>query len=83
MIHQSVGTAEVDRIGEDLLSRLASGPTVTIGLAKQAIRSGQHATLEQTMTQELYNLELACRTTDFKEGLAAFRERRAPNFHGR
>ena len=35
------------------------------------------------MTQELDNLELTCRTTDFKEGLAAFRERRAPDFNGR
>ena len=26
------------------------------------------------MTQELFNVELSCRTTDFKEGLAAFRE---------
>jgi 2-(1,2-epoxy-1,2-dihydrophenyl)acetyl-CoA isomerase len=83
MIHQSVDHAEVDRLTEDLLDRLASGPTVAIGMAKQAIRSGQHATLEQTMTQELYNLELTCRTTDFKEGLTAFRERREPDFNGR
>ena len=66
-----------------LLTRLASGPTVAIGLAKQAIHYGQHATLPQTMNQELFNLELSCRTTDFKEGLAAFRERRTPEFHGR
>jgi len=83
LIHQSVDNAELDRVGEALLGRLASGPTVAIGMAKQAIRAGQHATLEQTMTQELYNLELTCRTTDFKEGLAAFRERRAPDFNGR
>ena len=35
------------------------------------------------MTQELYNLELSCRTGDFKEGLEAFRQRRAPKFEGR
>ncbi len=28
------------------------------------------------MTQELFNLELSCRTGDFKEGLEAFRQRR-------
>lgn len=83
MIHQAAGARDVDRLTEDLLAQLASGPTVAIGLAKQAIRSGQHATLEQAMTQELYSLELACRTKDFKEGLAAFRERRAPDFTGR
>jgi 2-(1,2-epoxy-1,2-dihydrophenyl)acetyl-CoA isomerase len=41
------------------------------------------ATLPQTMNQELFNLELSCRTTDFKEGLSAFRERRTPEFGGR
>jgi 2-(1,2-epoxy-1,2-dihydrophenyl)acetyl-CoA isomerase len=66
-----------------LLDRLASGPTVAIGLAKQAVNYSQHATLNQAMTQELFNIELSCRTSDFKEGLAAFRERRDPDFTGR
>jgi 2-(1,2-epoxy-1,2-dihydrophenyl)acetyl-CoA isomerase len=35
------------------------------------------------MDNELYALELSTRTTDFKEGLAAFRERRDPDFTGR
>src|SRR5258705_374168 len=83
LIHQAVGTAELDDMAEELLARLASGPTVAIGLAKQALSFGQHATLSQSMTQELYNVELACRTNDFKEGLEAFRQRRAPKFQGR
>ena len=83
MIHQSDDPMELDRRTDELLARLASGPTVAIGMAKQAIRTGQYATLEQAMTQELYGVELACRTTDFKEGLAAYRERRTPDFTGR
>ena len=83
LIHSAVGQPELDEAAEDLLARLGSGPTVAIGLAKQAIHYGQHATLPQTMNQELFNLELSCRTTDFKEGLAAFRERRTPEFEGR
>lgn len=83
LIHQAVDATELDDSCEQLLARLAAGPTVALGLTKQAIHYGQHATLSQSMTQELFDLELSCRTKDFKEGLAAFRERRPPQFDGR
>jgi 2-(1,2-epoxy-1,2-dihydrophenyl)acetyl-CoA isomerase len=83
LVHRCVNASELDDVADQLVSRLASGPTVAIGLAKQAINYGQHATLQQAMTQELFNLELSCRTTDFKEGLAAFRDKRTPRFGGR
>jgi 2-(1,2-epoxy-1,2-dihydrophenyl)acetyl-CoA isomerase len=83
LIHRCVEDSELDTTADDLLARLATGPTVALGLAKQTINYAQHATLPQAMTQELLNLELSRRTVDFKEGLAAFRQRRAPDFQGR
>jgi len=83
LVHRCVSAPELDDVSDQLVARLASGPTVAIGLAKQAINHSQHATLGQAMTQELFNLELSCRTTDFKEGLAAFRDKRTPEFGGR
>lgn len=83
LIHQAVGPDNLPGAAEDLLARLASGPTVALGLAKRAIAYGQHATLGQSMAHELSDLELSARSADFKEGLAAFRDRRAPDFQGR
>jgi len=83
LIHQAVSAPELDGTAEELVQRLACGPTVAIGLAKQALSFGQHATLSQSLTQELYNLELSCRTADFKEGLEAFQQRRDTDFRGR
>ncbi|MDT5013060.1 MAG: 2-(1,2-epoxy,2-dihydrophenyl)acetyl-CoA isomerase, partial [Mycobacterium sp.] len=83
LIHRCVTEVQLDATADDLLTRLAAGPTVAIGLTKQAIHSAQNATLSQAMSQELFNVELSSRTGDFKEGLTAFRERRSPLFEGR
>ena len=83
LIHESVDAADVDTTAEELLARLAAGPTVALGLAKQAMQQAQQSTLSQALGNELSSLELACRTTDFKEGLTAFRDRREPDFQGR
>ncbi|CAJ1579546.1 enoyl-CoA hydratase/isomerase family protein [[Mycobacterium] wendilense] len=83
LIDSAVPEADLDRAADELLNRLAAGPTIAIGLAKQSINYAATSTLPQAMNAELASLELACRTADFKEGLAAFRDRRTPDFQGR
>ncbi|WP_216907775.1 enoyl-CoA hydratase/isomerase family protein [Nocardia noduli] len=83
LIYRATAPGDLDAQTDELIARLAAAPTIAFGLAKQAIHRNQHTGLADAMDHELYGLELACRTGDFKEGLAAFRERRPAEFRGR
>ena len=82
-IHAAVPGAQLDAAVDELVTRLASGPTVAVGLAKRLLHAGSGVALDQHLANEAFALELSSRTDDFREGMAAFRERRAPNFEGR
>jgi len=65
-----------------LAKRLATGPTRGYGLAKRAINYGLHATLEQALDYEAAVQEIAGRSADHREGVAAFLAKRPPSFTG-
>lgn len=65
-----------------LAKRLAAGPTRGYGLTKRAINHALHAPLEQTLDYEAALQEIAGRTADHREGVAAFLEKRQANFKG-
>jgi 2-(1,2-epoxy-1,2-dihydrophenyl)acetyl-CoA isomerase len=83
MIHRSVPDDEVTGAAEALVLRLAQGPTVAIGLAKSCIRTSLELPMTEAMAREALALELSSRSDDFREGLAAFKERREPAYRGR
>lgn len=82
LIHEAVPADDLEAAGLALVSRLASGPTVALGLTKQQLLRSAESTLTQSLADESYALELAARTADFREGLKAFSERRDPDFRG-
>lgn len=83
LIHAAVPAAELDGAADALVRRLAAGPTVALGLAKWLLHAGSWASLDDHLRHEALALELSSRSEDFREGLAAFREKRDPGFRGR
>jgi 2-(1,2-epoxy-1,2-dihydrophenyl)acetyl-CoA isomerase len=83
LVHAAVPDAELDRATEEIVARLASSPTVALGLAKWLMFTGASVPFDAHLANEAFALELSSRSDDFKEGLAAFKEKRTPNFSGR
>ncbi len=83
MVHAAVPAAEVDAAATALARRLAKGPTVALGLTKWLVHEGGGLDLERHLANEAFAMELSSRSTDFREGMRALRERRDPDFDGR
>lgn len=82
-IHRAVPPPELDAAVDDVVGQLASGPTVALGLTKWLLGAGASADLQAQLANEAFALEVSSRTDDFREGMIAFREKRAPRFEGR
>ena len=65
-----------------LADRLAAGPTKAFGATKRLLQSGLTESFESQMKHESRSIAEIARTEDGREGIAAFLEKRAPNFKG-
>lgn len=82
LVHRIVPDAELEATGEALIAQLRESPTIALGLTKRLLNRAFDVGLDEALEAEAFALELSSRTQDFKEGLAAFAEKRKPRYRG-
>lgn len=63
--------------------KFADSPTVAIGLIKSILNKSFESNLDEILSEESKNQETAGNTSDFREGINSFLEKRKPEFKGK
>jgi 2-(1,2-epoxy-1,2-dihydrophenyl)acetyl-CoA isomerase len=80
LVTRVVPDERVDDEASALAATLAAGPTGALGAAKRLLIEGASAALAEAFNREAFGISAAASTSDGREGIAAFVEKRAPQF---
>jgi 2-(1,2-epoxy-1,2-dihydrophenyl)acetyl-CoA isomerase len=83
LVTRVVARDELDAETAKIAARLAAGPTLAMGRTRALLRSSLRHTLAEQLALERENFIASAGTEDFREGVAAFVERRRAEFRGR
>jgi 2-(1,2-epoxy-1,2-dihydrophenyl)acetyl-CoA isomerase len=82
MINKVVKADELDIEVQKIATYYQNAPTKAIALMKKMLNKSFHSDLETMLEYEAYCQEIAGRSDDYKEGVAAFIEKRAAKYIG-
>jgi 2-(1,2-epoxy-1,2-dihydrophenyl)acetyl-CoA isomerase len=82
LVNKVVPAADLDDTVKEWAERLAAGPTKAIGFAKRLLNRSPDVDRATLLEEEALLVEITTTTSDSAEGVAAFIERRSPEFKG-
>ena len=80
LVNRLAPAAQIRQAALEWALEIARGPVGAMGLAKRAFNYSSFAGLEEALDQEAQLQEIARQGAEFAEGLAAFLEKRTPEF---
>ncbi|WP_116995889.1 enoyl-CoA hydratase/isomerase family protein [Desertimonas flava] len=83
LVNRVLPDDELDACVDDWATRLAGGPPIALAMSKRMLNNAFNVTLEQAIDDEGLSQTVNFGTTDTPEAIAAFVEKREPEFHGR
>jgi 2-(1,2-epoxy-1,2-dihydrophenyl)acetyl-CoA isomerase len=83
LINRCVPLEQLDQEVKKMTEYYRNAPTKAIALIKKMLAKGSVAPLSEMLDYEAYCQEIAGRSEDHQEGLAAFNQKRKPAFQGR
>ena len=83
LVSEVVPDAEVLERALTLAGRIAKAPPIAVRQIKEVVTNGADASLESALWLERKAFELLFDTEDQKEGMAAFLEKRKPEYKGK
>jgi 2-(1,2-epoxy-1,2-dihydrophenyl)acetyl-CoA isomerase len=83
LAYRCVARDELASVADELATRLAAGPTRSLGLSKRLLNASFETSLDRSLELEGAYQSLAATSRDLVEGMAAFKDRRDPGFTGR